>query len=275
MNKRRIHIFAALIALLIFCSCTAFAGDPFRLKETQPAAGSKDSTLQNVAVKLIFTAPISAEETRKANDGIFSIVAADGTGMEYTALYDSEKYPNEVWLQCASDLQNATQYTVTIPASMKADDGSVLGSSVAVSFSTRDVKKDNRVYMIFMLLMFAAMMLFTIRDAKKQADGNNGKKKSKNSEKVNPYKESKKTGQSVSEINQKSDARKKKAAEKAAKLEAEKEAIRQEIRAERIAARKAAQKHCKVKKSGKRSYVSTGRTYPKAYIAGLHQQQTK
>lgn len=280
MKKKSVCLLALLIALLTLGSCFVFADEPasgaFHLVSTYPADGSSNAVPQNVAVKLRFDRSVCGDATQAANDGIFTIVGgADSAAVEYKACYYPEKYPNEVWLLCSSTLEISGSYTVQIPATMRADDGSVLGSQQSMTFTIRNTKKDNRVYFILMLVMFGAMFALTARDARQQASASQkGNQGPKSSGKVNPYKQSKKTGKSVAEVNQETDAKKKRAAEKAAQIEAEKEEIRKQIRAEREAARKAAQKHSKVKKSGKHSYTSTGRAYPKGYIASLHTPAT-
>lgn len=240
MNKRLGRILSLILVVLTLATTAVFA-DSFALEQIFPEDGSKTAVPQNVAVKLIFNENISSETAQKANEGIFKITAADGTVVEYEALYNAEKYPNEVWLQTKKDLVIKETYTVTIPSTMVSSDGDTLGSVVTKSFTIRDTAKDNTVYMVLMIGMMVVMMVLTTKEAaRKVQKEQEAQRGSKAVAKVNPYKESKKSGKSIGEINAVTDAKKAKAEAAAAKRAAKEAELMEKIRQEVIAARKKA-----------------------------------
>ena len=240
MNKRLGRILALTLVILTLATTAVFAGS-FQLTQMFPEDGSKTAVPQNVAIKLIFNENISSESAQKANEGIFRITAADGSVIEYEALYNADKYPNEVWLQTKQDLVIKETYTVTIPSTMVSSDGETLGKVESKTFTIRDTARDNTVYMVLMVGMMVLMMFLTTRDAaRKIQKEQEAQKGSKAVAKVNPYKESKKSGKSIGEINAATDAKKARAEAAAAKRAAKEAELMEKIRKEVIAARKKA-----------------------------------
>ncbi len=281
MNKKLIRIIALCFVLALLGTSFVFAdtetSGAFAIVETSPKEGSTNTVSQNVAVKLIFNKDVSADSAREANAEIFKIdtVNVDKDGNEtpysvpYTALYNSEKYPNEVWLLCSEDLVTAQTYTVTVPGTMVSSDGETLGNDFVFEFATRNSKRDNTIYSILMIGFMALMMFFSVRDAAKKARGD--VKQQKKDASVNPYKEAKKKGKTVAEVNAETAKKKAKIEEKEARKEALKEEIRKEIEEERKKAReKSRKKHYRVIKAAPIS--KAGYKVSEAYLKSIHKK---
>ena len=281
MNNKLIRTVALACVLALLCAAAVFAepesSAAFALVETSPEDGSTNTVAQNVAVKLIFNRDVSQDSARTANDGIFTIttVNVDKDGNEtpytvpYTALYNNAKYPNEVWLQCDEDLVTTQTYTVTIPGTMVSSDGSALGADKVFSFTIRNTKRDNTIYTVLMLVFMGLMMFLSVRDAARQARGDT--KQQKKDASVNPYKEAKKKGKTVAEVNAASAKKKAKIAEEEARKEALKEQIRKEIEEERKKAReKSRKKHYRVRSAAPIS--KAGYKVPEAYLKSIHKK---
>lgn len=195
--KRLGYILCLSLMVVLMAAGTCFASG-LTLLESFPGEGESDLNPQNVAVKLIFSEKISDPIAIAANAGSFAITDAKGKKVAFEPLYNESKYPNEVWLQISSTLEQNTSYKVTISEGMQSSGGNVLGESVVLNFSTRNTEADNTGYMVLMVLMVVGMMAFTIIDTKRKLKKESDSKEEE--EKVNPYKEARRTGKSVEEV---------------------------------------------------------------------------
>ena len=116
-------------------------------------------------------------------------------------------------------IEQSSTYTFKLSADFADDSGNTLGKEESVSFKTLNQNANIWINMAMMLAIFGGMMIMTAKNAKKQAEAD---KKTKE-EKVNPYKEAKKTGKSVEEIVEREQKEKEKRAAKAAKKAAAEE----------------------------------------------------
>ena len=107
-----------------------------------------------------------------------------------------------------------SEYTLKISGSFKDDKGNTLGQDKTIKFTTLNQKVNTMVNMLLMFVMFGGIMVLSMRGAKKEAERQQNAAKN---EKVNPYKEAKRTGKSVEEIVERDQRNKAKQAEKAAK----------------------------------------------------------
>ncbi|MDO4552614.1 MAG: hypothetical protein Q4C22_03665, partial [Bacillota bacterium] len=211
---RRTSVVLCLSLIIVVLSGAFAFGAGFELESSYPEEGSSNSVIQNVAVKLTFTANITSEEAQALNQDCFSITDADGEEVAFTPTYDAEKYPNDVWLMVSPGIRltSDTEYAVVISPDMQSSDGDLLGEEVVVSFKTRNIERDNNVNMILMVGMMVGLIAFgsfeTKRQLKKQAESKG------ETEKVNPYKEAKKTGKSVEDIVAKTEKQKARVAKK-------------------------------------------------------------
>ena len=109
-------------------------------------------------------------------------------------------------------VEGNTEYTLKISRNTVDDKGNALGTDTTITFKTLNQSVNTMISMGMMVVMFGGIMFISARSAKKAVE-----EEKKRQEKVNPYKESKKTGKSVEEIVEKDQKKKAKEAEKAAK----------------------------------------------------------
>ena len=175
---------------------TGFAAG-LTLVSSFPEEGNAALTPQNVAIKLVFSEKISDPTSIAANANSFRLVDGEGKAVEFEPLYNESKYPNEVWLQISENLTQDTAYKVVIAEGMQSSTGNSLEEDITLNFATRNTEADNTGYMVLMGIMVVGMMVFTVFDTKRKL-----KKESAEEEdqRVNPYKEAKRTGKSVEDI---------------------------------------------------------------------------
>ncbi|NCU28972.1 MAG: hypothetical protein EOM85_04895, partial [Candidatus Moranbacteria bacterium] len=168
--------------------------------DTTPKAESSSATVDNMMIKLRFSENISQEDAQKNNANVFVLKNEKGKKIKTTPYYNEERYPNEVWLMVNERLIQATKYTLTINQKMKSSSGNTLTEPIVYTFATRDISKDGKINMALMFLMVGGMLGFTVWDTRRKMKKENDKEKMSGDNKVNPYKEAKKTGKSVEEI---------------------------------------------------------------------------
>lgn len=222
---KRIGRILSLIAIVVVLSASASFAAGLTLEDSFPQEGNSNLNPQNVAVKLIFSEKITSLSTIDKNKHNFAIVDEEGNAMDFTPMYNEEKYPNEVWLQINSILEQNTKYKVTIYEGMVSDNGNTTDENIELTFATRDTEKDSKGYMMLMFVMIGGMMVFTVIETRRKDKKESTQKKP--DEKVNPYKEARRTGKSVEDIVAKTEKQKQQAAKKRQRLE-KKEADDQE-----------------------------------------------
>jgi len=212
---KRIGAIISLSVLIVLLASTFSFATGLSLVESHPEDGADGFMTVNMAVKLKFSENMTSEEAQAANSDKFKITNPEGKTIKYKTLYNPEKYPDEIWLQITENLVDATEYTIVISEDLQSTAGNTLDKSITLHFSTRDTAADNNGYMILMVLMIVGMVVFTVWDT-----GRKLKKESAGKEedqKVNPYKEAKKTGKSVEEIVAKTEKEKAQAEKRKAK----------------------------------------------------------
>ena len=213
--KRLGTILCLSLIIVLLATSVSFASG-LTLGSSFPEEGNSALTPQNVAIKLVFSEKISDPASIKANAGLFSIVDENGKPVKFEPLYNEEKYPNEVWLQITETLIQNTSYTVTVKEGLQSSSGNTLDEAVVLHFSTRNTEADNKGYMVLMAIMIAGMVVFTILDTKRKEKKESAEKAT--DQKVNPYKEAKRTGKSVEEIVARTEKQKTQAAKRKAKV---------------------------------------------------------
>ena len=255
------------------------ASEVLKITESTPTDGDKGVSVENLSVKLTFDkemAGLSADQ-KKTNQNAIKLTDPEGKEISVTAYYSAD-HPDQVMIISATSgnklnrFDSATEYTLSIGKNFASADGTALGTDQKISFTTLNQDRSMKIYMLLMVLMMAGMMFFTMRSAKKSAEkADNEKGVTKT---VNPYKEAKRTGQSVEEIVAADRKKKEKAAEAAAKkreaaLALEEEIMEQERKShnKRVTARRpisAAGSDYKIKvKTTKKPEKSNKNTNPK------------
>ncbi len=233
---KRTGLIASLIILIVILSSVfSFAGS-LELVSSYPEEGSHYSVVQNVVVKLEFNEKVAAESVQEANSKCFVMKSEDGTVIPTQALYDEEKWPNEIWLMVNENLESDKGYTVTISDELQSASGNTLEGDLDISFRSRNLKADSRINTILMVVMIVVMVGMTMVDTQRQVKKEMEKKGVV--DKVDVYKEAKRTGKSVSEVVAQTEKKKQQVAKKyeanKAKYEAAKKAAEEKAKAEEV-----------------------------------------
>ena len=198
----------------MFCFAAPAGDGTLVLNDTYPKDGATGTAVENMGVKLYFDATFTQEKLKNANENAVTLLDEQGKKLPTQVLYsvqepgvvlvlfDNTKQTDDIKIN-----QNE-EYTFKISKDFRDDNGNTLGKEETISFKTLNQSAN----------MAINMMIMTARNAKKKGEQQNQKE-----EKVNPYKEAKKTGKSVEEIVEKDQKEKAKRAAKAAKKAAAEE----------------------------------------------------
>lgn len=233
--KRTGRILAIIAVVIMIASSFCFADGVeggLKLEDTYPKADSTGAAIENFDVKLYFNNEMTEAVLGDDNDGCFQLIDADGNVLPIIVLY-SPKETGVVMVLFDSNKENLdkdgkkitikgdTEYTLKIAGTLKDDEGNTLGSDQVVKFTTINQRRNSLVSMALMLVLYAGIIGFSVRSAKKNASKDENNKEAR----FNPYKEAKRTGKSVAEVMEKEYKRQAKEAAKAEKAaEAEEEA---------------------------------------------------
>jgi len=209
---RKLGIIAATLALtVLFQTAACFAGT-LEIVDSYPRDGGTGLQPVNCAVKLYFNQEISSEDIM-VNSERFTFKDAEGNVLPLRVL-NNPKDKTMVLVIVENDLESDTEYSLTISGDFVLINNATLESDKTITFKTRNLGSDTNSMMVLMIVMFAAMLFFTSRQMKRQAQKE--KEEGGKAGKVNPYKVSKETGKSVEEVVKKAEkARQKRAAEEA------------------------------------------------------------
>ena len=235
MIKRIGALLTAFLLVILMAAPAAFAGE-LAIEKSTPKDGDKGTAIDNLGVKIYFTEPMYSEKYNAQNEKCFKITDDTGKEIPLVVVFNKkEGYENQVLV--LEDTNNDkykvkadTEYTLTISPELVSATGDSLSQETlannTMTFRTLNQKRTQAVNMAMMFVMMAVMMGATMRSTKKGVEEE--QKKRAELEKVNPYKEAKKTGKSVSEIVAQEQ-------KKREKYEAELEAERAEWEAEKAA----------------------------------------
>ena len=200
-NLGRILCLAALVVTMTASIC--FGAEGLKIVEAYPEDGQKNTTIENMCVKLWFNHEMGDKETVKANEDCFKLTDNEGKEIPVRVFYHPDNTKEVMVLADTTkrlEIKDNTEYTLTVSGEVVDNDGHALGQDAKFSFTTLNQKKNTSIYMIMMFVMFGGMFFFTSRQMKKQkAEQEQGTQQTK-VEAFNPYKEAKKTGKSVAEV---------------------------------------------------------------------------
>lgn len=223
---KKIGVSICLVLMILFGGCVmSFAADDsLEIVNSYPVDGQKNTTVENLSVKLNFNQNVSEEANRKANSKAFVIKDKKGKKVPIRVMYNPKDLKQVMVIADNHDGRNKikedTNYTLKVSKDLVSDTGARLGHDVEINFTTMNQKRNTMIYMAMMIVMFGGMFFFTSRSARKEREAELDEKDIK----VNPYKEAKRTGKSVEEIVAKQEKEKAKRAEKAEKARAKREA---------------------------------------------------
>lgn len=206
MKRTSIRICLAALLIMIVTACAAFAdGSGLELVETYPKDQQKNTSVENLSVKLTFNNPVTGKANQEANDKCFSLTDAEGKSLPIKVYYNP-KDDKQVLVLFDTDsgtvIASNSEYTFKISGNFTDDQGNTLGADKTLTFTTLNQKLNTSIYMIMMVVMMGGMFFFSSRQARKQQQENataSGGAAAKDAP-FNPYKEAKRTGKSVSEI---------------------------------------------------------------------------
>ncbi len=234
MRIRKIGIMATVIALVMMISSIgvfADTNDNLKIVETYPVDGQKNTTIENMSIKLTFNKSMGDKKYIKKNKDCFKIVDDKGKSLPIGVYYNPSNNKQVLVLvdmvklnkieEKTGDkiIKDKSQYTVTISSDLRANDGSKLEKKEKIMFTTLNQTWNTRIYMIMMGVMMVGMFAFTAYQSKKTNEKENANNPKK--ETFNPYKEAKRTGKPVEEIIAKHEKEEAKRKQKQAKKKVE------------------------------------------------------
>ena len=200
---KRSTLIALLAAVMVMAgSVFSFAADGLTLVESYPEDGQKNTSIENLGVKLTFSNPINSEEAKKIDESKFSIVDEDGEKVPVKVLFSDK---NDGLVLVVADIdkgfiaKNNCDYTLTIDAGLVDNEGNELAQAQTVTFKTYNQRVNNMVNMAMMFIMFGGIMFLTMRQNKQKEEDEQAKKEEPK-EAFNPYREAKRTGKTVEEV---------------------------------------------------------------------------
>lgn len=232
--KRIIAIVCTVMIMVMMSIAPVFAASSLEVVTSTPKNGDTGMAVDNLGVKLTFNEQMYSKKYDRQQKTCFSITDAEGKDVPIIVAINSKKgHENEVLVledtTSKYKVKQETKYTLTIREDLVSADGNTLSkkqlANNTITFETMNQKSATTGNMFLMLIMMTAIILITVRDNKKAAEEEKNKKK--NDQKVNPYKEAKKTGKSVEDVVAQDERDKAKRAEKQAARDAKKEKQRE------------------------------------------------
>ena len=219
--KKISRILFIIMMITLLATGLAFADGTeggLELTDTYPKADSTGAAIENFDVKLYFNNEMSEDILGDVNDDCFQLI--DANVLPTLVLYSPKETgvvmvlfdPNAENLDSNGKqitIKGNMEYTLKISGDLKDDQGNTLGKDMTVKFTTINQTRNSMVSMGLMIVLYAGIIGFSLRSAKKTAE------KQAKEAKVNPYKEAKRTGKSVEEIVEKEQKKKEKMEKKA------------------------------------------------------------
>lgn len=196
----RVLCLATLIVTLTASIC--FGAEGLQIVEAYPEDGQKNTTIENMCVKLWFNHEMGEKESVKANKDCFKLTDENGKEVPIKVFYHPDDTKQVLVLADTTkklDIKDNTDYTIAISGDLIDNDGYKLGQDVKYTFTTLNQGRNTAIYMVMMFAMFGGMFYFTSRQMKKQQEEESREKQVKE-ETFNPYKEAKRTGKTVQEV---------------------------------------------------------------------------
>lgn len=200
---KRASLIALLASVMIMAaSLFSFAASDLTLVSSYPEDGQKNTSMENLGVKLTFSNPINSEEAKKANADKFVIYDEDGKAIPIQVLF-SDKNDGLVLVLADIDkgftAKNNAEYKLVISADVTDNEGNALGKEQTVTFRTYNQRVNNMVNMGMMVIMFGGIMVLSVRQNNMKEEEEPKKDEPKEAA-FNPYREAKRTGKSIDEV---------------------------------------------------------------------------
>ena len=210
---RKLGITAAILTLsFLFQTAICFAGT-LEIVDSYPRNGGKGYQPVNCAVKLYFNREITSEDLITNSERV-TFKDAENNVIP-VRMFLNPKDKTMVLAVVENDLQSNMEYTLTVSGEFALSNKDTLENDHVIKFKTRDVGSDTNAMMGLMIVMMVGMVIFTTRQAKKQAQKDAAEK-----ERINPYKMAKETGKPVEEIIKKTEKERQRRAQEKARRKA-------------------------------------------------------
>lgn len=203
--KRIGSIICLAVLMFAMTAGSALAAD-FSIEETFPHDGAKNTTKENMCVKVMFNQDVGNKASKKANKGLVKITRKDGKEIP-TLVYYNKKDPKYALIHIDTTkvpqtgknaIKDNTEYICTIDGDFQDNNGNKLGEETKISFTTQDQGKGMMVYMILMMVIMGGMVFVMVMQSKKQMEEQTNSPQEEGP--FNPYKEAKRTGKSVEQV---------------------------------------------------------------------------
>ena len=190
-----------IMAASMFC----FAEGGFDLVRSYPENGQKNTSIENLGVKLQFSKPL--DKMKDANADKLAIYDEDGKAIPVKILF-SDKEEGLVLVLADVDntdrnstvrIKNNSEYKLVVSGELVDNDGEALGEDKTVTFTTYNQRVNNMVNMVMMFVMFGGIMFLSLRQNQEKEEEVQPKDAPKK-QPFNPYKEAQKTGKTVEEV---------------------------------------------------------------------------
>ena len=204
--KRRGLIAVLSMFMIVLSATMCFAADDtaFVLKSSYPKDGQKNTSIENLGVKLYFNHSVSSKAAQANNKKNVKIVDKDGKKIPIKVLSANDDSGLVLVLGDSTSkkfkVKNNSEYKLVIGKNFVDDDGNTLGKDTVVNFKTFNQTLNTTINMIMMVIMFGGIMVVTIRQQHNKDDDDKVEKEKAGESTFNPYKEAKKTGKSVEEV---------------------------------------------------------------------------
>ena len=200
---KRGTLIAVLAAIMVMVSSAmSFAAGGLELKSSYPEDGQKNTSIENLGVKLQFSNPINSDEAKATDESLFAIYDEDGKTIPIKVLF-SDKSDGVVLVVADIDegfiAKNNSDYKLAISGDLVDNEGNTLGADKTITFRTYNQRVNNMVNMAMMFVMFGGIMFLTVRQNNKKEE-EEAEAKEEPKESFNPYKEAKRTGKTVEEV---------------------------------------------------------------------------
>ena len=226
-KKSLIAVVAALMVMLGTVMVSADTSD-FKLGSSYPEDGQKNTSIENVGVKLRFNRSLSSDKAQKNNENCVKIVDTNGKEIPIKVMASENEEGLLLVLGDNNDenfnVENNAEYKLVISGDLMDDNGDKLGEDTTITFQTFNQKLNNMINMGMMIIIFGGITVMTVRSANQARDEKEKKSDKKMDATFNPYHEAKKTGKTVEEVIEDH----KKQEEKAAKKSKKKKAVEEE-----------------------------------------------
>jgi methionine-rich copper-binding protein CopC len=234
---KKMTLIAVLSAIMVMMSAAmSFAAGSLELVSSYPEDGQKNTSMENLGVKLTFSNPVNSEEAKKIDTPLLKIIDEDGAEVPIKVLFSDK---NDGLVLVVADIdegfqaKNNSDYKLVIGEGFVDNEGNVLDGEKTITFKTYNQKVNNMVNMGMMFVMFGGIMVLTLRQNNKKEEEEPQKEEPK--EAFNPYKEAKRTGKTVEEVMAEQAKKEEKLAKKKARKSKGKEAAPQEKKIENCA----------------------------------------